>query len=191
VTATRARRLATLLALAVLAASAQETPPARRFDPAHTRFGFELRTRWGQRILGAFPRHAGEVLTLPDGRLQVRIALDAGAVTVEDSRRWSALARGEAFFDAARSPRIDFLSEPFSHELLYTGGPLRGMLTLRGRRRFETFMLDPGHCQRPGLDCDLTGRGLIHRAHYGMDGWTFVLSDRVRLDLRVRVLEAP
>ena len=36
-----------------------------KFDPTHTRFGFEMRTRWGQRIRGTFPEFEGEVIELP------------------------------------------------------------------------------------------------------------------------------
>jgi len=188
-----ARRLALalLLALAGAGAFAQPAPAPVRFDPAHTRFGFELRTRWGQRIAGEFPRYAGELLRLPDGRRQVRIELDARAVRIRRSARWSAVARGAAFFDAERSPQLEFLSAPFADELLHQGGALPGMLSLRGRRRAETIVLEPAACARPGVDCDLIGRGTLSRADYGMDGWAFVLGDRVRLQLRVRLQEAP
>ena len=48
------------------------------FDTVHTRFGFELRTRWGQRVHGTFPRHDGALHTLPDGRLQAATAASRG-----------------------------------------------------------------------------------------------------------------
>ena len=33
------------------------TTSSGTFDPHHTRFGFELRTRWGQRVSGQFPQY--------------------------------------------------------------------------------------------------------------------------------------
>lgn len=75
---------------------------AQSFDPAHTGFGFELRTRWGQRVVGSFPRYEGEVIRLADGKRQVRIQWSAAAVEVEGPARYTAMARGPGFFDAAR-----------------------------------------------------------------------------------------
>ena len=91
------------------------------FDPVHTRFGFQLRTRWGHRIDGAFPHHDGALLVLPDGRRQVRIRLATAAVEVDGSARYADIARGERFFDAARYPVIEFLSEPHQAALAHTG----------------------------------------------------------------------
>ena len=195
----RAWLLAACIACAADPARAQDgaAPPAAdaaaaaptRFDPQHTRFGFQLRTRWGQRVTGAFDRYGGEVSTLEDGRKRVRIALETGSVRVADSERWSAMARGPRFFDAERFPRIEFVSDPFAPDLLRTGGVLRGLLTLHGARRIETFMLEPAACARPGFDCDVAGTGTVSRTAYGLDDWAFALSDRVRFTLRVRVRE--
>lgn len=185
-------------ALALLAAgAAPAAPPApsaavrgvqQGFDPQHTRFSFELRTRWGQKVAGQFPRYDGEVTTLPDGRHQVRIRLAAGAVAVGDSERYTRLARGDRFFDAARHPFIEFLSEPHPADRVRTGGPLRGRLTLHGVSRIETFILAPAACARPGLDCDAVAHGSVSRDDYGLDGWQLALGDRVRFTMQVRLL---
>ncbi|MEG3790906.1 YceI family protein [Lysobacter sp. CCNWLW3] len=162
-------------------------PASSGFDPFYTRFGFELRTRWGQKVEGAFPSYEGEVTVLPDGRHQVRIALATGAVQVGDSTRYTELARGRRFFDSARYPRIEFLSEPHPAELVRAGGKLRGRLTLHGVSRMETFVLAPSTCMRPGKDCDVLAYGSVSRDDYGLDGWQLALSDRVRFTLRVRL----
>lgn len=177
---------AALLAIGVTAASEPTRAAPVPFDPEHTRFSFQLRTRWGQKVEGHFPRYSGEFSRLPDGRHRVRIALDANAIRMAQ-RRYEGIARGPRFFDAANWPTIEFLSEPHAPELLRSGGRLRGTLWLRGRRHLESFELEPATCERPGLDCDIVGRGLISRAHYGMDGWSLALGDRVRLELRVRM----
>ncbi|CAG4978007.1 hypothetical protein LYB30171_02544 [Lysobacter luteus] len=157
------------------------------FDTVHTRFGFELRTRWGQRVHGTFPRHDGALHTLPDGRLQVRIVLATGAVEVEESERYTALARGERFFDAGHHPFIEFVSEPHTAELAHDGGRLQGRLTMHGTSRMEAFTVLPATCSRPGVDCDVVVHGTVSRGDYGLDGWRVALADTVRFDMRVRL----
>lgn len=158
------------------------------FDPLHTRFSFELRTRWGQKVEGQFPRYDGEVNVLADGRHQVRIRLATGAVNVADSERYTRLARGERFFAAERYPFIEFLSEPHPADLVRTGGALRGRLTLHGISRMETFVLAPAACARPGEECDAIAHGSVSRDDYALDGWQFALGDRVRFTMQVRLI---
>lgn len=164
---------------------------AQQFDPDHTRFGFEVRTRWGQRVTGEFPRYQGEVVRLADGRQQVRIRLAAAAVEVARSPRYTALARGEGFFDAARHPLVEFVSEPLTEATLHDGGALRGRCSIHGVTRTETFVLRPSACARPGIDCDVVAQGTVRRENYGLDGWQFALRDQVRFDLRVRLSKDP
>ncbi|WP_187313317.1 YceI family protein [Lysobacter capsici] len=164
-----------------------EARSVETFDPEHTRFSFELRTRWGQKVAGQFPRYDGELTVLADGRHQVRIRLAAGAVVVGDSERYTRLARGERFFNAPRYPYIEFLSEPHSPDLARTGGPLRGRLTLHGVSRMETFILAPATCAKPGEDCDGIAHGSVSRDDYGLDGWQLALGDRVRFTMQVRL----
>ncbi|MBW3550733.1 MAG: YceI family protein [Proteobacteria bacterium] len=161
--------------------------PGLGFDPVHTRFGFELRTRWGQRVHGAFPQYQGELRVLPDGRHQVHIRLATAAVEVGESERYTAIARGDGFFDAERHPLIEFVSEPHQAALAHRGGQLRGTLSMHGTSRLESFTLTPSGCARPGIDCDVVAEGSVSRGDYGLDGWKLVLGDRVRFSLRVRL----
>ena len=167
------------------------TTSARTFDPEYTRFGFELRTRWGQRVAGTFPKYEGEVSTLADGRHRVRIVLRTDGVVVAGSDRYTALARGPSFFDAQRYPTIEFVSEPHADSLIRTGGRMRGRLSMHGVTRMETFTIAQADCDAPGKDCDVLANGSISREDYGLDGWQFALVDRVRFMLRVRLVEAP
>ena len=160
---------------------------AQQFDPAHTRFDFEVRTRWNQRVPGVFPQYQGEVARLADGRRQVSISLATAAVEVADSPRYTAMARGEGFFNAARHPLIHFVSEPITDAVLHDGGPLRGRLSINGVTRLETFTLRPSECQRPGLECDVVAQGTVGRDNYGLEGWQFALRNQVRFNLRVRM----
>ena len=163
------------------------TGAAQQFDPEHTRFDFEVRTRWNQRVPGAFPRYQGAVTRLSDGRSQVSIGLATAAVEVADSPRYTAMARGEGFFNAARHPLIQFVSEPISDAVLHDGGPLRGRLSINGVTRIETFTLRPSACPRPGRDCDVVAQGTIGRDNYGLEGWQFALRNKVQFNLRVRL----
>ncbi|WP_460763424.1 YceI family protein [Lysobacter fragariae] len=169
----------------LLAAGAQ----AQSLDPAHSRFGFELHTRWGQHLPGDFPRYEGEVLVLADGRHQVRIRLATGAVEMRDSQRYTRFARSERFLDAAHHPWLEFVSDPYAGELVRAGGPLRGTLNLRGVSRSETFMLAPSACERPARDCDVVAIGRISRVDYGLETWRWALADEVTFNLRVRLRE--
>jgi len=170
------------------AAPATSTPQA--FDPRYTRFGFELRTRWGQRVVGMFPQYEGDVTQLPDGRHLVRIVLRTAGVVVADSERYTQMARGPSFFDAERYPSIEFESDPHPELLIRSGGRMRGRLTMHGVSRIESFYLAPATCDRPGKDCEVVASGSISRADYGLDGWQLALTDRVRFHMRVRVIEA-
>lgn len=166
------------------------TPLTRPFDARYTRFGFELRTRWGQRVSGLFRQYEGEVTTLADGRHRVRIVLRTDSVVVADSERYTQLARGPSFFDAARYPYIEFVSEPHPDDLVRNGGRMRGRLSMHGISRVESFHLSAPACDAPGKDCDVVASGSISRDDYGLDGWQFALMDRVRFNLRVRLVEA-
>ncbi|MDQ3268881.1 MAG: YceI family protein [Pseudomonadota bacterium] len=159
------------------------------FDQEHTSFGFEMRTRWGQRIRGTFPEFEGELVELADGRQQVRIRLDTAAVEVAGSRRYTAMARGPRFFDAERHPVVEFVSDPYPASLVQTGGALRGRLSMCGVSRVETFELAPPQCPRPGRDCNAKARGSVDRGDYALTDWRLVLDDTVRFELQLRLQE--
>lgn len=159
----------------------------RSFDPAYTQFRFDVRTRWGQAVGGVFPRWDARLVELPGGRRRVRVALDAASVEVAGSARYTAMARGPNFFDTARYPRIEFVSEPHGAALIRDGGPLRGQVTLHGVRRRETFTVEPATCARPGEECDVIARGRVSRSAYGLRAYGFALGDSVRFTLRLRL----
>jgi polyisoprenoid-binding protein YceI len=177
-------RSATWLLIALLCLFA----PALRaqFDPVHTSFEFHLRTRWGQRVMGTFPQYAGDVERLSDGRRRVRVTLATGTVEVVGSPRYTRLARGPRFFDAAHYPQLTFVSEPFEPALLERGGALAGTLTLHGVSRAEVFEVEPAPCMRPGIACDVVAHGSVQRDDYGLDGLRVLLGNRVHFRLHVR-----
>jgi polyisoprenoid-binding protein YceI len=171
------------VALAALAAGAQD------FDHARSRIGFELQTRWGQRLQGVFPDYDGRVEVLPDGRHRVHIELQTASVEIVGHPGYTNFSRGEGFFDARRYPRIDFVSDPYPVALLRTGGALHGVLEMHGVRRRQAFQIapTPADCARPAHDCDLQVAGSVHRDDYGIDAWEIAVRNRVRFLLRVRL----
>lgn len=168
-----------ILAAAVAAAQA--------FDPAHTRIGFQLHTRWGQQLEGRFPRYEGAVRHVGNGRQQVSMRLSTAHVEIVGFPRYTEFARGHRFFDAQRHPWVAFTSDPYSPELLRNGGKLAGTLRIHGVPQQETFNVEPSTCARPAIDCDLVAHGSVRREDYGMDDWKLAIRGRVRFELRLRL----
>lgn len=168
----------------VLAASALLTTEARAqaaIDQAKSWLGFEVYTRFGQRVAGEFPRFEGEVEALPGGLQRVRLRVATSEAVIPGRARYTAWMRGTSFFDAARHPRMEFVSEPYPADLLRDGGPLRGQLTLRGVTRPQRLQVLPSACARPGLDCGIQVDGSIDRSDFDMREWQVALADKVWL----------
>lgn len=180
--------LAGLLWLAVAAAA--QAAPAVAIDPAHTELGFEVRTRYGQRLSGHFPVFRGQLLALADGRRQVQLTIDARHAEVRGHPRYTRWLRSAEFFDVQRHADIVFRSDPIPPGLGATGGRLGGELVLRGVHGVLALDVVPAACTRPGYDCPLSGRGTVSRAAFGMDGWQLAVSDRVTFVLHVRLTGA-
>lgn len=157
------------------------------FDPAHTRLGFELRTRWGQVLDGVFHRYEGEVMELPDGLQQVRLRMYTRDVEILDHPRYSEWARSEKFFDADRYPVVTFVSKPYDPALLRQGGTLAGDLSIKGISRPRSLEVAPAACLHPARDCDVVATGAVRRSDYDMDDWMLAVSDRVVFVLRARL----
>ena len=132
-----------LALLALLAgACAQAQPPLRAAGPTQTvaidtqrsLLGFEIRTRYGQRLTGRFPVFSGQVQTLADGRHQVSLVIDARSAEVSGHRRYTGWLRGAEFFDVQHHPQILLSSQPHPADTALAGGDVEGELTLRGIR---------------------------------------------------------
>lgn len=178
--AARAWLSAAALVVAVSAAAAD-------IDPATSQIGFTLTTRWGQTLQGRFPQYQGEVVDADAGRHRVRLRLAARAVQILGHPGYTRLTRGGGFFDAARYPLVEFVSDPYLPALLRSGGPLPGTVSIRGIRRREVFVVSPATCAAPARDCAVVASGSIERGDYGMGRWDVALSGRVRFILRVRL----
>lgn len=189
-----AARIAFALLLGLLAPAAAAAPMPTPAPAAHaldTVATFQLRTRWGQRVRGAFPDTDAVVEALPDGRHRVRVTLVTGALEIPDSPRYTRMARGPRFFDAARHPHATFVSAPFEPALLERGGALPGTLMLRGVSRDAVFEIEPASCEAPGRTCDVVAHGSVQRDDYGLDGLPLLLGNRVHFSLRARYADGP
>lgn len=176
-----------LLPLLLLPLAATVAAQTRAVDPAHTRIGFTLKTRWGQVLQGRFPRYSGEIETLDDGRRRVRLRMSAREVEIVGHPNYTGMTRGRGFFEADRFPEVVFVSDPYPPELVVEGGRLGGELSIRDVRRREIFVVEPGACARPAHECDVIANGSVRRSDYGVDRWIFAVSDHVRFNLRLRV----
>ena len=164
---------------------------AAEIDTAKSRIGFTLKTRWGQELEGRFPQWRGEIVEVPGQRRQVRLQLPTRDVEILGHQQYSKITRGKGFFDADRHPWVEFVSDPYTEELLREGGLLGGALTIRGVRRREVFAVQPATCEHPGIDCDVVADGVVYRSDFAMDRWGFALSDRVVFSLHIRTRPAP
>lgn len=184
-------RYAGALLLMLLGAAPSYAAQPILLDTSKSRIGFEIQTRFGQRIEGVFPRFEGRIEVLPDGRHQIQLRLFTHYVEIPGKPRYTSWMRGEDFFDAAHHPVVSFESVPVPPELVKTGGSVDGVLSIRGIKRAETLRLAKPECERPGYDCDVSSRGVVSRGHYGMDKWQIALGDRVTFLLHTRLIEAP
>lgn len=183
-----AQASAVTFAICALLAAAHGAAAAE-IDPATTRIGFTLKTRWGQVLRGRFPTYTGQIEALGDGRHRVRLVLSARDIEIVGHPNYTGMTRGDGFFQADRYPQVSFVSDPYPLSLLEAGGRLGGELTIRDVRRRETFTVVPATCDRPARDCDVVAGGSVRRSDYGVDRWVFAVSDIVRFDLRLRLRE--
>lgn len=186
----RCGRWLVLLALPLSSLAWAEHARPVAIDTEHSVIGFEIRTRYGQRLKGRFPVFSGQVQTLADGRQQVSLDIDARHAQIEGYRRYTGWLRSEQFFDVRHHPMIAFRSAPHAPGLAHTGGEVEGELTLRGVSGGIRMVVDSSECETPGYDCPVAGRGTVSRAAYGMDGWQVVVGDRVTFVLQIRLHRA-
>ncbi|HBS61566.1 MAG TPA: hypothetical protein DEB32_02290, partial [Stenotrophomonas sp.] len=138
-----------LLAAGVACAEPPAPVPVARslaLDTAQSRFGFEIRTRLGQRIEGVFPRFEGRIEVLSDGRHQVHLRMFTRYVEIPGKPRYTGWMRGDEFFDADRYPVVEFDSVPYWPEVVDKGGAIEGRLILRGVSHPETLRVEKAEC---------------------------------------------
>lgn len=161
-------------------------------DAARSQAQFSVRKFLFAHVRGTFPGLSGTLRRIDTGigadLVEVDATLDVAGLEMDDADD-RARALGSNFFDAGQFPVIRFNSDPFPLDELASGGTLRGLLTLHGKRRPVRLALLPSDCPLQPLACVIRVRGVIVRSRFGMGAWRGVLSDKVELDLRISVGE--
>jgi polyisoprenoid-binding protein YceI len=142
-------------------------------------------------VQGRFPRFAGDLLLDVERPEQSRIevAIDTGAVEMPLQDQVE-LLRSEAYFDTARHPTARFASTAVQ-TLSPTHYRIHGTLRIRGVAQPQELdaVLTDRHLdqarQAEVADFVITGR--VSRSAFGMVADRPMLSDRVRLDIRIRL----
>jgi polyisoprenoid-binding protein YceI len=187
------RRMLCLLAVAVwcVLAPAVQAASLYRIDQRFGTIDFAISVLGMFSIDGRFPRFTGELLLDIEQpqRSSIDVIVDAGALEMPVPEQVE-LLRSQPYFDTARHPTARFVSravEPLS-PMRYA---IRGALTLRGvtrpldlaatlegRRRDEA---------RKAEIADFVVTGALHRSEFGMVADRPMLSDEVKLTIRIRL----
>lgn len=158
-----------------------------RISPAESHADFAVRLLWMHTIDGRFTDIAGRVHVDSRGMATVNASIRADSI-VMDSERFRRWTLAPEFFDAARYPMIHFVSRPVALSMLTSGGPLNGLLDMRGMTRPVQFNLQPAQCQSlASAVCVIRAEGFISRSAFGMHGHHASLSDPVHLGLSIRL----
>lgn len=169
---------------------AQAEPVA--LDPARSTADFEIRAMWMFDIAGRFGAVTGEVdidTQARSARVHARIDVRGVSMRRDSYEDW---VKSAEFFDAARHPFVEFVSEPFPLATLDLGGDIVGHLTVRGVTRPMNLRLRPSQC--PGeaaLRCPVVADGSLQRSEFGMRSRRATLADRVRLHFSVLAATKP
>ena len=179
--------LALLLPSLASASATAEAEAGMRIDTARSLAGFSVRAAWVKRIDGRFAHIEGVIR--PEALagqfvLEVRIASGSVLMGRDSHEEW---ARSADFFDTEHHPWIEYRAAAVSSRLLAEGGPIDGVLTLRGISRSVSFDLLPAACARPGIDCPVQARGEVDRSQFGMDARRLFVSDRVKLSFDIQL----
>lgn len=178
------------LALGVSQAAARLDPNWQKIDSPNSSAGFMVKVAWVRNLPGRFDYVEGVIQRQPERAtlgVDVRLAARSLSMPNPDHATW---AQSEEFFDAERHPWIRFVAEGVQENLFTEGGELRGQLTLRGITQEVTLQVDPAECARPGVDCAVAAHGELKRSEFGMQARRFVVADKVRLDLSIRIRDA-
>ena len=155
-----------------------------RIDKAASRMGFCVGGSLLGEVHGNFGDFEGGLALLPNadpGRALVLVRTNS---LETDNGLTNVLAKGENFFDVDRYPEILFVGTDFEWTSASTGR-LHGNLTMRGTTRPVTFQVEFTRLASAEDRIVVTAKTDVNRTDYGMTGLEKIVSDRVRLCLRV------
>lgn len=168
-----------LCAVAAWPCGARAEPPVRPFDAQASQAEFEVRLRLPIRSHGHFGRIEGELRPAPDQRLSVDVRLPARELTMGGPPWVQTVTHSAQFLHSAEHPDILFHSQPFSPQVLISGGDIHGRLTIRDTSREVVFRVQPSTCRQPGVSCPIVAAGTLNRHDFGMHAYRWSLRDEV------------
>lgn len=177
------------LTLALLACTAQAAPVRYALEPEGSVVGFQ--TDFGpDRIEGQFPvSRADVVLDLAAlSHSAVVVTMDVGRATASFPFAAEAM-RGPKVLDAASFPEMAFRSTAIRAE--GEGARIEGLLTIRGVTRPVTLTArlyrQAGHEEGDHSHMTVLLSGHVLRSDFGATGWSDMVGDEVRLNIRARI----
>jgi polyisoprenoid-binding protein YceI len=140
---------------------------------------------------GSFPRFTGRLLIDRQHPEQTKIDVEADATAVVVA--WESgteLLRGPDFFDTAHYREVRFVSDAIKG-LDPKHFEVDGTLEIRGIKRplilEATLVREQTDSAKATEIADFTVKGTLSRADYGMTTQTIMISDRVRIQIAVRI----
>ena len=162
-----------------------------RIDQRYGSIEFSVKALGLFTIQGRFPRFEGDLLLDLDQpeRSHIDVAIDASSVEMPLQEQTD-LLRSEAYFDTAHHPTERFTSTSIQ-ALSPTQYVIRGTLRIRGivqPQELNATLQDRRVDQARGVEvADLVVRGEVRRSAFGMVADRLLLSDTVRLDIRIHL----
>src|SRR3954452_1292289 len=162
-----------------------------RIDQRYGTVGFSVSALGLFAIQGRFPRFEGDLLLNLDQpeRSHIDVAIDASAVEMPQQDQTD-LLRSDTYFDTAHHPTARFASTSVQ-ALSPTHYVIHGTLRIRGVAQpqdLDATLQDRRVDQARGVEiADFVVRGEVRRSAFGMVGDRPMLSDTVKLDIRMRL----
>lgn len=190
-------RLTVCLALAGWLASAFPAPAAAlyRIDQQYGGIVFSVSTFGLFTTEGKFPRFEGELLldTAEPERSHIDVTIDAGAVELPIEGA-AELLRSDAYFDTAHHPTERFVSTSIK-ALSPEHYVIHGMLRIRGvmlPQKLDASVLDRHVDPERHVEvADFVVTGRVSRSAFGMVADRIMISDTVKLDIRLHLTLGP
>jgi polyisoprenoid-binding protein YceI len=132
---------------------------------------------------GQFPNMRGQI-QVSQQQATVNVVIDVQSAQMAKASD-TKLVLSEPYFNAKRFPEIRFESRKFSLDVLQNGGPIQGVITVRGVRHSQTLEITPdANCKEANkILCPFHAKGSLRRSDFGMTAKKAFVSDRVDLDL--------
>ena len=162
-----------------------------RLDQRYGTVGFSVRALGLFAVQGRFPRFEGDLLLDLDQpeRSHIDVTIDAAAAEMPQQDQTD-LLRSDAYFDTTHHPTARFASTSIQ-ALSPTHYVIHGTLRIRGLAQpqdLDATLQDRRTDRARGVEiADFVVRGEVRRSAFGMVADRLLLSDTVRLDIRIQL----